>query len=338
VNQKIIRLKADQERGLPIQTSSTTVAAFLDQWMADVVVPTRTPGTAKQYQSIIGAHLKDAIGSHRLERLTQRHVQTMLNAKLAAGMSAAQVGQIRAVLRAALNQAMRWDLVGRNVAALTTPPKAERFEGYAVSADEVRAIMAAAQDDDLEALYAIATSVGLRMGELLGLRWNDVDLEHGTIQVRKQLQSIAGALTLVDLKSRSSRRSIALAGGVAAIVRRHRKRQIATQLGAGTRWSENGYVFAWPSGKPISDSYVREQWYEIRAAAGLPDHVRFHDLRHGAFTLLAARGTAPRTLMGIAGHATIATTMQIYAHLDAEDVRASVDRMGDLYSTEMGAS
>jgi integrase len=334
VNQKITRIRADHQKGLPIQTAGTTVAAFLQEWIDVVVRPNRTQGTTKQYQSMINTHLLDTIGKHKLEKLTQQHVQAMLNAKLAAGTSPAMVRQIRAVLRAALNQAMRWDLVGRNVAALTTPPKVERFEGYALSPDEVRAIMVQVQGDTLEPLYAIATSVGLRMAELLGLRWNDIDLDTCLIHVRRQLRVIDGTPILMDLKSRNSRRTVPLVGPVATIVRAHRKRQIAQRLEAGVPWSEDGHVFAWADGRPISDSHVRDHWHALRKPAGIPDHVRFHDLRHSALTILATRGTAPRTLMGIAGHSTIATTMGIYAHLDADDVRAAVDLMENLYSAE----
>jgi integrase len=337
VNQKVTRLLAEQQKGLPIQTASITVAAFLEQWMEQVVIPTTTPGTAGTYRSIIDKHLVPAIGTHKLDKLSQQHVQAMLNAKLAAGLSPAMVGQIRIVLRAAISQAMRWDLVGRNVVALTTPPKGAKFDGYGVSPDEVRAIMTTVQNDDLEALYAIATSVGLRMGELLGLTWADVDLEAAQIAVRHQLQVIDGVPQLVALKSRHSRRSVPI-DPILAIVRGHRTRQIARRLADGVAWSEDGFVFAWPAGTPVSDSYLRKHWHQVRAAAGLPDRVRFHDLRHGALTILAARGTAPRTLMGIAGHATIATTMDVYAHLDADSARASVELMRDLYGPQEGVS
>lgn len=335
VSRKVSQLLSQHQRGLPIQTASKTLAAFLDDWLEQVVKPTKSHATAVHYESIANRHLRDTIGKHKLDKLTQQHVQAMLNAKLSSGTSPAMVRQIRAVLRVALNQAMRWDLVGRNVASLVTPPKVERFEGQALSPDEVRALMSVVHGHRLEALYAIATSVGLRAAELLGLRWDDVDLETSTVHVRRQLHVIDKEVVLADLKSKNSRRSVPLVAPVANLVRKHRKRQIAEHLAAGIPWPANGFLFAWPDGKPISSSYLRRHWQQARAQAGISDQVRFHDLRHTALTILATRGTAPRTLMGIAGHSTIAMTMQVYAHVDADSVRSSVDLMQDLYPLEM---
>jgi len=337
VSRKVSQLLNQHQRGLPVQTSSKTLATFLDEWLEQVVKPTKTHATTVHYESIANRHLRDTIGKYKLDKLTQQHVQAMLNAKLSSGTSPAMVRQVRTVLRVALNQAMRWDLVGRNVAALTTPPKAERFEGHPLSPDEVRALMDVVEDDPLEALYAIATSVGLRMSELLGLRWDDIDLDAGTIHVRHQLHVINKNVVLADLKSKNSRRSVPLVAPVASIVRAHRKRQIADHLAAGIPWPANRFLFAWPDGTPISASHLRRHWLRARADAGISDQVRFHDLRHTALTILATRGTAPRTLMGIAGHGSISVTMQVYAHLDAESVRSSVDLMHDLYRVETEA-
>jgi len=338
VSRKVTRLLAEHQRGMPIQTASKTVSAFLTEWLEQVVKPTKSYGTYQTYSKIANRHLVPSLGTHTLEKLTQRHIQVMLNAKQTEGLAPATVRHIRVVLRIALNQAVRWDLVGRNVAALTTPPSGKRFEGYGLSADEVKAVMAAVRGHDLEALYAIATSVGLRMAELLGLRWLDIDMDNGNIQVRKQLKVIDGTPQLVDLKTKSSRRTVPLAPPVLALLRRHRTRQIARRLETGVPWSEAGFVFAWDSGGSISDTHLRNHWFTVRDAAGLPKHVRFHDLRHGALTILASRGTAPRTLMGIAGHSQITTTMQVYTHLDADDVRTATGLMSDLYEAEMDAS
>ncbi|MDQ3654045.1 MAG: site-specific integrase, partial [Chloroflexota bacterium] len=334
----VTRLLAEHQRGLPIQTASKTVSIFLTEWLDQVVKPTKSYGTHQTYATIVNTHLIPALGLHKLEKLTQQHIQAMLNAKQAAGLSPATVRHIRVILRIALNQAVRWDLLGRNVAALTTPPSGTRFEGYGLSGDEVKAVMAAVRGDPLEALYAIATSVGLRMAELLGLRWLDIDMDTGTIQVRHQLQVIDGTPQLVDLKTKSSRRTVPLAPPVLRILRAHRTRQIARRLQTGVPWAEAGFVFSWDRGGSISDTHLRNHWFAIRSKSGLPEHVRFHDLRHGALTILAARGTAPRTLMGIAGHSQIATTMQIYAHLDPADVRVATNLMSDLYEAETDAS
>jgi integrase len=328
VSQKVTRLLADQERGLPIQTADKSLAAFLDEWLEQVVKPTRSASTYTTYRVAIQTHIKPALGRYTLAKLTQQHVQAMLNA-LEVSPTTARL--VRGVLRTALSQAMRWDLVSRNVAALTAAPRGERFEGTALSPDQVRSVMAAVAGEDLEALYAIATSVGLRHAELLGLRWRDVDREAGTITVKYQLQRGKGDPVFLELKTRSSRRTISLPPPVLTILRAHHRRQLERRLLAGPAWRDHDLVFCGPNGRQYRADEIYASWSRVKLATGIPTHVRFHDLRHTALTILATRGVPPRTLMGIAGHATIAVTMQIYAHLDVNSVRESIDLMSDLY-------
>lgn len=328
VAQKIAKVLNDHQSGLPVQTADRSVSMFLDEWLEQMVEPTKSPSTYSTYRSMIETHIKPAIGKHRLSKLNQQHIQAMLN-RIDASPSTAKL--VRSIVRAALHQAMQWDLVGRNAAALTKSPKGEQFEGYALSPDEVRRVMTAVTGDDLEALYAIATSVGMRQAELLGVRWRDVDRELGTIHVRHQLKVIDRAPAFVELKTKSSRRVITLAPPVLTILRKHHTRQLERRLLTGGAWQDHDLVFSVTNGRPYRPDEIRAHWKAVKVKAGVPAHVRFHDLRHSALTILATRGVAPRTLMGIAGHSTIAVTMQIYAHLDADNVRTSIDLMSDLY-------
>jgi len=330
VSLKITRLLADRQRGLPIQTSDKLVSVFLNEWLEDVVRKGRSASTYTTYRSMIETHIKPAIGKHHLSKLTQQHIQAMLN-NLAVSASTARL--VRSIVRAALRQAMEWDLVGRNVAALTKSPKGEQFEGYALSPDEVRNVMATVSGDDLEALYAIATSVGLRQAELLGLRWGNIDREAGTVTVRHQLKIVDGEPTFAELKTKSSRRTITLAPSVLAILRNHYRRQLECRLRADG-WQDHQIVFSFANGRPLRPDEIRKHWKVVKERAGIPAHVRFHDLRHSALTIMASRGVPPGTLKHIAGHATIATTMQVYTHPDAENMRTATGLMGDLYEAK----
>jgi len=172
----------------------------------------------------------------------------------------------------------------------------------------------------------------MRQAELLGLRWRDVDRETGTITVRHQLATNEPERIFVELKTKSSRRTISLPPPVLDILRRHHIRQLEHRLQSGGKWQDHDLVFSRNHGLPYHPTEIRRHWKGVKAKAGIPEHVRFHDLRHSALTILATRGVPPRTLMGIAGHSTIAVTMQIYAHLDADNVRSSIDLMSDLYT------
>jgi len=377
VNRKLTRLRADLDRGLPMVTGGKTVAKFLDEWLEQVVKPTKRPRTYDNYKYVVDLHVKPTIGKHRIEKLSQQQVQAMLNAKPAAGLSAGSVANIRRVLRAALNQAMRWDLVARNVATLTTLPKSDAFEGHALTADEVTHLLAAADGERLEALYWVAISLGLRQGEIFGLRWSDIDLDNGTLSVRKQLQyrritdvtpadldglpgigrrraqaareewtgHVEGhgakeplVPLLVDPKTSKSRRTISIPSRVVDALKRHRDRQDGHQLEAGGRWQDWGLVFVTSIGTPLNQSNFRKSWLEIRKQAGLPPAVRFHDLRHSALSLMADRGVPAHDLMAIAGHSQITTTMQLYVHSSAANRKAAADTLDDLFPVDNPSS
>ena len=169
-------------------------------------------------------------------------------------------------------------------------------------------------------------SVGLRRGETLGLAWNDVDLDDGTLTVRQALQRIDGKLRLTPPKTKRSRRTIALPQTVVAALRMHRARQLQERLLAGSRWHDSGLVFTTTIGTPLEPRNVTRDFQRILAKAGLP-RIRLHDLRHGCATLLLAQGVQPRVVMDILGHSTISVTMDTYSHVLATMRRDAADQI-----------
>src|SRR5947207_9423058 len=166
----------EQQLGLSRSRKRLTTAQALTQWLEQVAKPRVRPSTFQRYSGLVEKHLVPTIGSIALEKLTPRDVQAMLNAKARAGMAPRGIHHLRAVLRTALNQAVRWGDVPRNVAALTDAPRCERKEPVVLDADQAAQLLAAAAGERSHALYAVALAMGLRQGEALGLRWQDVDL------------------------------------------------------------------------------------------------------------------------------------------------------------------
>jgi len=250
-------------------------------------------------------------------------------------MAPKTVQYARGVLRTALNQALRWGLVSRNVADLVDGPKVERHEIQPFSPEEARTFLAAVRGDRLEALYSVALTMGLRQGEALGLRWEDVDLDTGTMHVRHQLQRIDGKLTLVPLKTARSRRTLALPDSITFGLREHRLRQLEDAVKAGKRWkgpkpNEDGaHVYTTAIGTPLEARNVVRAYTAIVKRAGLP-HRRFHDLRHSCATLLLVQGVSPRVVMEILGHSQISLTMNTYSHVVPELGREAARRMDAL--------
>jgi integrase len=314
VKERLTAAQHDQQRGLPVLNERELVADFLARWLADVAKPKLRPMTYHRYQDLLRLHVLPSLGKRPLARLTPQDVQTLLTAKLGEGLAPATVVQIRAVLRRALGQALKWGLVARNTAALTDPPRMQRAEVQPFSPEQARAFLAAVQGDRLEALYTVAVALGLRSGEARGLRWEDLDLDGATLRVRYALQKIDKEFQLVEPKTVRSRRTIDLPPVAVASLRRHKARQNEDRLRAGEAWQDWGLVFTTSIGTPLDATNVGHYFHRIIKRAELP-RIRFHDLRHTAASLLLAQGVHPRLVMEILGHSQIALTMNTYSHV-----------------------
>jgi integrase len=319
----------------PSPISQQTLGEYLEVWLRDTIAPSRRPSTHASYASMVHVHLIPGLGSSRLPELTAADVQAMLNAKSAAGLAPRSVAYQRAVLRQALAHAERWGLVERNVARLTVPPRQVRHEVQPFTPDQARTFLAAIEGDRHEALYLVALAVGLRQGELLGLTWADVELDAGALTVRHALQRVHGRMALVEPKSRTSRRRVALPAIVVAGLRAHRTRQAAKVAAAGPRWQGNAWdlVFTTTIGTPLDGITVTRRFQALLARVGLP-HQRFHDLRHACASLLLAQGVAPRVVMETLGHSQISLTLDTYSHVIPELGRAAATRMDELLAGE----
>jgi integrase len=322
----LVAAQRDLQQGVTPTDDRLTTAQFLDRWLEDVARPTVRPRTFVSYSQTVALHLKPAVGRTPLSRLRPQHVQALLNAKLASGLSPRSVGIIHAVLRGALNQALRWGVVPRNVATLAQPPRATRAEITPLTPEQARAFLDAVKGDRLEALYSVGLALGLRQGEVLGLEWTDVDLEAGTLRVAHALQRVNGRLALVEPKSRSSRRTIPMPATVARALRAHRSRHLEERLAAGARWCESDLVFTTALGTPLDSRNLTRRFQAALERAGLP-HLRFHDLRHTAASLMLAQGIAPRVVMETLGHSQISLTMDTYSHVIPALQRDAADRM-----------
>ena len=312
VQEKLRETLHRQEHGLPPVPEQETVGAFLSRWL-EISQGRVRRRTHERYGQIVRAHLLPGLARIRLAKLTPQDVAACLRRIEAAG-SAYMARGAREVLRAALNQAVRWELVSRNVAALTDPPRHTTRQIEPLTPRQANTLLKAVADHRLEALITVAVGLGLRQGEALGLRWEDVDLEAGVLSVRQTLERAGRRPRFGEPKTARSRRTITMPGIVAAALRRHRTRQLEGRLAAGARWRESGLVFTTTIGTPIDKSGVHTAFKAILRAAELPN-IRYHDLRHTAATLLLTQGVDPRTIMETLGHSQISLTLNTYAHV-----------------------
>lgn len=353
---KLVQMQARSAQGIPAEATGWTVEKFLTYWLEHIVKPSKKPKTTQGYEVIVRVHLVPALGRKRLNKLGAGDVRLFLqrlrhtclcclhgtDARRPEGErrcctmgrcceslpSPRLVQQAHAVLRNALQAAVREELLQRNVAKLVqvSTPAYEVNRGLTV--DQARKLLVASRADRLHALYVLALYLGLRRGELLGLRWEDIDLEAGVLEVRRTLQRVAGELRAVLPKTRTSRRTVPLIGLCVEALKAHCERQDQEAKNAGTDWQDTGYVFTTTTGTPIEPDNLRRSWYPLRKAIGL-DTMRFHDLRHSCVTLLLDLGAPPHIVRDIVGHADIGVTMTIYAHASLEEKRAALRRLDE---------
>ncbi len=330
VSEKLTEALNKHRLGQRVDVERQTVAQFLTAWLEDEVKPTREPKTYESYESTVRLHIAPDLGRHQLAKLTPQHVQALLRRKEEAGLSSRSVQYIRTVLRIALNRAVRWEMVSRNVAGLVDPSRVEHTEIRPWTREEARRFLEVAEQDRLGALFSVAMALGLRKAEALGLRWEDIDLDSRSLRVQHQLQRIKDrSLVLKTPKTARSRRRMALPEPIVAALRAHKVRQLEERLVTGSRWRDTGFVFATTIGTPIEPTSVNKHFARLVAEAGVP-YQRFHDQRHWCATLLLAQKVPPRVVMEILGHTQISTTMDLYGHVLDEDRREAADLMGRL--------
>lgn len=328
VSEKLTAALRNHQLGLPVANDRITFGQFLDKWLEDSVKPGVRPRTYVSYEQLIRVHVAPTLGKIKLAKLTPGDTQSLMNRKLKDGLAPASVRKMHAVIRRALEVAYKWELVPRNVATLAVPPRVKHFEVKPLSQEQTTAFLEAVKADRLEALYIIAVALGLRRGEALALRWEDIDLESGTLRVSHTLQNLhGGGWTLAEPKSRNSRRTLGLPKFALAAIRDHRKRQLEEKILAGPQWQDHGFVFTTPAGTPLDgQNFYRRCFKPLLIKAGLPD-IRFHDLRHSCASLLLAQGVSPRVIMETLGHSQISLTMNTYSHVMPVLMREAADKM-----------
>src|SRR5918997_2139921 len=313
-DQKLRQAMTDADRGLTFDAGGLTLGDYLDRWLNDSVRDTVRDTTFERYEQIVRMHIKPALGRVKLKNLTPTHVRGLYKATLQS-LSPRTVQYIHVTLHKALKQAVNDGLVPRNVTEAVKPPQVRREEIHPLTPEQVNALLNAARGDRLEALYMLAIHTGLRQGELLGLKWEDVNLEEGTLQMRRTLTTTKGGPVLSTPKTKGSRRSVRLTQSAVEALRRHLQQQLGEIDMAGSLWEENGLIFASETGEPLERrSIVKYQFKKVLKCAGLPDK-RFHDLRHTCATLLLGRNVNPKIVSEMLGHATIAITLDTYSHV-----------------------
>ncbi|MFE5741131.1 site-specific integrase [Streptomyces celluloflavus] len=362
VHDKWIKLHGEAKKG-PVDTKSPTLQQYLAYWLKEVVDPELKPKAAETYRMHVRLYIAPGLGTKRLDKLSVRDVRAWLN-KLqdqcqccAQGKDASRpkedrnparrqrccaigrcckqtvsrrtVQDARTVLRSALSNAMREELISKNVAGLVKVRTARKTKPKPWSVEEARTFLEAARSaaDPLYPAYVLVLAMGFRRGEVLGLTWNSVNLDAGEITVEQQLQRIARRLVHDETKTEASTAVLPLPEICATALHLRRKTQESVKQAAGELWTDSGFVFTTRYGTPIEPRNFNREFAARTDKAGVR-RIRLHDTRHTCGSLLAALDVHPRIAMQILRHSKIAVTMEIYTHVPSESTRKALRKLG----------
>ncbi|WP_435848493.1 site-specific integrase [Streptomyces javensis] len=354
VHDKWIKLHAEAKKG-PVATSVPTLEQYLTYWLREVVEPDLKPKTAETYAMHVRLYIAPGLGQKRIDKLTVRDVRTWVNDLLEQCQCCAQgkdarreeprccavgrccdqvpsrrtVQDSRAVLRSALTNAMTEELISKNVAGLVKVRSARKVKRDPWSVEEARKFLEAASTarDPLYAAYVLILVLGFRRGEVLGLTWQNVNLDAGEVTVQLQLQRIRRRLVHDETKTEASTAILPLPEICITALRVRRKEQEAAEQAAGELWTDLDFVFTTRYGTPIEPRNFNRSFADRTSKAGIR-RIRLHDTRHTCGSLLAALDVHPRIAMQILRHSKIAVTMEIYTHVPSEATRKALRRLG----------
>jgi integrase len=337
--EKMREAQEHNRQGIPVPDRAWKLGDWLDHWLEHVVSLNRRPATYRLYEMTVRLYLKPGLGNSSLTRLSASGVQAFFNGQLAAGRSIRTVQVMKTVLSSALSRAMREELVVRNVARLAELPTWERKPVTPWTAAEARAFLEAAKNDPLYPAFVLLLLYGLRRGEVLGLRWRDIDDHDGELRVRQQVQRIKGELRLYTVKTAAGRRDLPLLPIAQTVLDLRRQAQATDRAELGRAWLDNGLVFTTKTGRPVEPRNLVRSFHRI-CGRNKYRPIKVHHLRHTTATLLKNLGVPARDAQIILGHSRLAVTLEIYTHEDRQAQREALGRISEAlgHATELPAA
>jgi integrase len=310
------KAQLEQMQGTLVTSSPRlTVAQFFTLWLKRRKSSLRIR-SYERYEGFVRLQVIPHIGNLQLRKLAPTHLQSLYSELLGkGGIKASTVNTLHWMISRACSDAVRWELMAKNPCKAVEPPRRARYEFRALTVEEAQRLLASARGHGMEALFVLALTTGMRRGELLALKWQDIDFELGTVQVRRAFTRAKGQRYLeAEPKTQKSRRSILLAPGTIEILKQHRLKQLEAKQQAGEDWEERDLVFCTSVGTPLNPNKVLERFGTLLKRAGLP-HIRLHDLRHSTATIMLKLDVHPKIVQELLGHSRIAETLDIYSHV-----------------------
>jgi integrase len=326
--EKLDKLREEKRKTGTVAKRNTTVKTVVNDSLEHPPPTVKSP-ISKRIHRNAGDRIIAELGHVKLTSLSASQVERFLAGMVAEGLSTSTISITRAVLVRAIKRAMRDDLVGRNVAALVPCPVGTRKPSKAMTVEQAGKLIAVNTTPWWSAYVLVAVALGLRPGELLGLRWEDVDLDELVLRVRKRLDE--ETLTLVDLKTEESRRTLKMPQSVAAALRTLKAWQAAERLRRGSDFTDNGLVFCSANGAPKWGSEVRRRFKRLCDRAGIGSDWHCHEQRHTFVSVLSDGGVDIEHIADAVGHKNSNVTKTVYRHVISDKISTAADVMDGIF-------
>ena len=331
VQEKLKVALHEQQQGTLTTGPQQPLKFYMDHWLEETHRFKIRTSTYVGYRLMLNKHILPALGHVPLQKLTPQQVQALYAQKMKDGLTPGSVRNIHTVLHKALENAVRWGLVARNVCDAVSPPRTAKREIQPLTREQAQQLLEAARGHRLEVLLLLAIATGARRGELIGLRWSDVSFEEGCIHIRRTVSRVTGfGLVESEPKTTKGQRKIILPQFALDALKQQHVQQAEDRLKAGAAWKDKGLVFSNPLGDFIDPNSIPQKFYTLLAEIGLP-RLHFHDLRHSTASILLSMGVHPKIVQEILGHSTMSITVDIYSHSLPSMQREAMQKLNDLF-------
>ena len=331
VYEKLQEALRDQKQGTLVRGTKQTLKQYLEYWLEDVHKPTIKITSYVKYRKLLNKHILPALGHILVQSLSPQQVQDFYTGKVKEGLSASVVAAIHGLLHNALDNAVRWNLVSRNVCDVVSLPRSAKREVQTLTKEQAQHLLEVARGHQLEGLLMVALTTGMRHGELAALRWNDINFDNSSLHIHRNVSYLAKyGFVESEPKTVRSRRKIILPHFVVDALKRHRENQDETRMKAGDTWYDLDLVFCNSYGRFLNPDALLRSFHKLLAEAELPQ-MRLHDLRHSAATILLTMGAHPKVVQEILGHSQISMTMDTYSHVLPSMQRETMEKLNDLF-------
>jgi len=315
--------------GYSLSSTKISLREYLVEYLISIQTSVR-PKTIIQYRRIVNNHINPIIGTYKLDEIKPNHIQNFYNSKLEKGTSERTVILIHAVLHKALRQAVLWGILGWNPSDAVIKPKKKKAEIKVLNDVQVRNLLLVAKGSSIEVLIHTAITTGLRFGELLGLKWSDLDWNNRTLQIQRQVYFLPQkGNVFAELKTKASQRTIVLGKTTLELLKTHWKEQQTLKEEMKETWHDLDLIFPSQTGNPNDKGNLSRRFKKLLETAGLPP-IRFHDLRHTAATLMLLQGINPKIVQERLGHSDISMTLNTYSHVLPSMQQDAADKIDEL--------